>query len=286
LAIFQLAGNAQIRDLIDGHDRKTAMNARKKNSQRPLDNISEKQPLDRIAELEHKVADLQKDVAMLKQVSSWPVFADQGDKLIEDKKPGPKEKISNETLLHYRDALVLWLEPVWPWLEGRLSRDREQLRAVLEAVAEQPDRRSEWQQRLLQNTGALTEFLRDKRFRKTLPKATVIDALNLPLEDMKRKRAANQFPSRQIANAMAGVPDIAWRTSLDRCSAQPSVAFVAVNMDMFYRDLYGIPILESRDLTGLSSPLPKPVEPALDRSSHPSNNKLVENPSTLSKPEK
>ena len=110
---------------------------------------------------------------------------------------------------------------------------------------------------MLQNAAALREFLWDERFRKTLPKATVTDALTLPWEDERRRRAANQFPSRQIANAMAGVPDISWRRSLDRCSAQPSIAFVAVNMDMFYRDKYGIPTPKDRNLTGESCPVPK-----------------------------
>ncbi len=100
-----------------------------------------------------------------------------------------------------------------------------------------------------------------------MPKATVTDALTLPLEDEKDRRAANQLPTRQIANAMAGVPDIRWRRSLDRCSAQPSKTYVALNLDMFYRDRYGIPVPEDRDLTGASCPVPKPLQPVLARSS-------------------
>jgi hypothetical protein len=265
LTDFQFAGRAGAQDLIRGHDRKLAMNARKKNRQGPLDKVSENQPPDRIAELERQVARLQKDVALLKRFSGWPLFAHKGNAPKEKKKPGPKEKISDEVLVHYRDGLVLWLERFWPWLEERLLRatTREQVSAILHAVAEEPDLRPAWQNRLLQNAAALCEFLWDERFRKTLPKATVTDALTLPWEKEKRKRAANQFPTRQIANAMAGVPDIGWRRSLDRCSAHPPKTYVALNLDMFYRDRYGIPVPEDRDLTGMSCPVPKPLQPVL-----------------------
>lgn len=249
------------------------MNARKKSLQGPLDKISENQPPDRIARLEHQVAELQKDVALLKRVAGWPFLADEGNELEERKKPGPKEKISDEDLVQYRDAIVLWLEPAWSWLDDRLpwASTGEQVRSILEALAGEPDSRQECQERLLQNAAALCEFLRDERFRKTPPKTTVTDALTLPLEDERRRRAANQFPSRQIANAMAGVPDISWRRSLDRCSAQPSIAFVAVSMDMFYRDMYGIPMPKDRDLTGASCPVPKPRQPVLARASDDTN---------------
>jgi hypothetical protein len=268
-ADFQIAGRASDQKLIHGHNRKIAMNARKKKVQGPLDRVSEHEPPDRIARLEHQVAELQKDVAMLKRVSGWPLLADEGNEFEGKKKPGPKEKISDEDLLQYRDAIVLWLEPFWSWLNEHLFQGNtcEQVGAILEAVAAEPDFRPEWQTRLLQNTAALCEFLWGERFRKTLPKAAVADALTLPLEDVRRRRAANQFPSRQIANAMAGVPDIGWRRSLDRCSAQPSAAFVAVSMDMFYCDTCGIPTPKDRDLTGASCPVPKPLQPILARSS-------------------
>ena len=168
---------------------------------------------------------------MLKSLSVLPVFSDEVSDA-EKKKRGRREKISDEVLFQYRDELILWLEPIWLWMVDRLptARTAKQIGAILEAVAEVQDFRPECQKRLLQNAAALREFLWDERFRKTLPKATVTDALTLPWEDERRRRAANQFPSRQIANAMAGVPDISWRRSLDRCSAQPSIAFVAVNM--------------------------------------------------------
>jgi len=254
LGDFQFTGRAGARNLIRGYDRKAAMNKREKNRENSLTQFSQKQPKDRISELERRVTELEKDFAMLKSLSVLPVFSDEVSDA-EKKKRGRREKISDEVLFQYRDELILWLEPIWLWMVDRLPTAR--IVAILEAVAEVQDFRPECQKRLLQNAAALREFLWDERFRKTLPKATVTDALTLPWEDERRRRAANQFPSRQIANAMAGVPDISWRRSLDRCSAQPSIAFVAVNMDMFYRDKYGIPMPKDRNLTGESCPVPK-----------------------------
>lgn len=239
-----------------------AEDARKKSRGVPLDKNSEKQPSDRLAELERRVAELEGRVALLEQVSPLPVFGDQSHELQETKKPGRKERISDEELVRYRDGLVLWLEPYWPWLEERLLKATpgEQVKAIVEAIAEEPDLRPKWQKRLLQNASALHEFLFSERFRKTEPpRATVVNALNLDAEAETRQRAANQFPARQIANAMAGVPEISWRTSLDRCSAQPSIDYVAMNLDMFYRDRYSIPMPKDRDFTGALCPLPKPL---------------------------
>jgi hypothetical protein len=68
-----------------------------------------------------------------------------------------------------------------------------------------------------------------------------MDALNRPAEDAKRKRAANRLPTRQIANAMAGVPKLRWRTSLDRCSENPCSYEVAPDTDHRHRAIFGIP---------------------------------------------
>lgn len=252
------------------------MNARKKTSQAPLDKVLENDPWDRISELEHQVSELRRDVALLKQFSGWPVFADESEEPERRKKPGPKEKISDEVLFHYRDGLVLWLERFWSWLEDRLlaASSIEQVRTLFEAVAEEPELRPEWQKRLLENIAALHEFLGTERFGKTLPEATAMDALNLPLNNEKRHRAANQFPSRQIANAMAGVPDLSWRRSLDRCTAHPSRAYVPVSMDMYYRDKYRIPMHKDLDLTGASCPVPKPLPTVLACSNDDTNSSV------------
>lgn len=246
-------------NLIHGPERKTAMNSRKGISSKPIDKVSEKELPDRLAELERQMVALRKEVDFLKKkFGGWPFPVDE-EGYTEKEKPGPKEKIDDTDLFHNRLALILWLEPMWPWLEDRLSGTAEELRAVLEAVAENAEIKSDYQRRLLQNTDSLREFLSHERSGKTLAKATVIDALTLPLDDERRWRAANQLLTRRIANAMAGVPDITWRTSLDRCSAQPSDATVAINLDMHLRKGFGIPEPKDRDLTQLSCPVPKPL---------------------------
>ena len=237
-------------------------NTWKPKSTRGLDKVSADQPQSARSELERRVIQLEHDVAILKQMTRWPVF--KNDAPIDKKaKPGAKERIEDEVLFKYRDGLTLWLEAYWPWMEGRLYRasNAEEVGRILEAVSEEPHLRRDWQKRLLPNPAALFDFISDERFRKTkLPRATVKDALTLPLDDDRRKRAANQFPARQIANAMAGVPDIGWRRSLDRCSAKPSGAYLVQNTDLHYRELYGLPVPDGQDLTLAYSPVPKPLQ--------------------------
>jgi hypothetical protein len=57
----------------------------------------------------------------------------------------------------------------------------------------------------------------------------------------KRLRTAAMLPTRQIANALAGVPSLDWRTLLDRCSANPSQMLVGKRTEEYYRKVYGIP---------------------------------------------
>ena len=250
------------------------MNPRKKRSSNPLDRLPADQPPDRIAELERRLSDVERDVALLKEHSGTFLFAGEADQKEERQRHG-KERITDEDLFRYRDGIVLWLEPIWPWMADRLTaaKSEEEVGAVVEAVAETPDLRTEWQRRLLENVAALFKFLWHERFRKTLPKQTVVDALSLSIEDERRWWAANQLPTRQIANAMAGVPELAWRTSLDRCSAQPSRLLVSLNLDMHYRDLYNIPSPKNRDLTGTSCPVPKPLQPVSARPNNKVNDR-------------
>lgn len=244
-----------------------ARNARKQKSTRGLDKVLENQPKRATSELERRVIQLEKDVAILKQLARWPIFNKEA-RVEKQKKPGVKERIEDEDLFKYRDGLTLWLEAYWPWMEGRLcsASSAEEVGAILEAVSEEPDLRRDWQKRLLPNPAALFDFISNSRFRKTkLPMATVKDALTLPTDDDRRRRTANQFPARQIANAMAGVPDIGWRRSLDRCAANPSGVYLAQNTDLYYRELYGLPVPDAHKFTRVYSPLPKPVQPVLAR---------------------
>jgi hypothetical protein len=251
-------------DLIRGKDGKMAKNARRENSTRPLDKVSEDQPQRPISELERRVIQLENDVAILKQLTRWPVF--NKDESLEKTKPGVKERIGDDDLFTWRDGLIRWLEAYWPWLEGRLlgAGSAEEVGAILEAVSEEPHLRRNWQNRLLPNPAQLFDFISDERFRKTkLPKATVEGALIQAVDDDTRRRAANQFPARQIANAMAGVPDISWRRSLDRCSANPSTIRVDLITDIHFRELYGLPIPGPSELMWACSPLPRLLQPIL-----------------------
>jgi len=239
------------------------MNARKKKSPDPIDKDSADQPPDRIAELERRILKLENDVALLKSVNPSPLL-NETITPVERKKRGRKEMISDAVLFNCRDGLILWLERAWPWLTERLFKAKtpEQVKAVLEAIAEEPDSRPNWQERLLQNVGELFDFIRHEKFRKSeLPRATVTNALTLPCNDETRRRAANQFPIRQIANAMAGVPDISWSRSLDRCYANPSTTYFSQTTEMYYREMYGMPMPEERDLIGQRAPVPKPLQP-------------------------
>ena len=94
----------------------------------------------------------------------------------EKRSPDQREKISDEELFRYRDGLILWLEPFWPWMTDRLvaARTVAEIAAILEAVAPEPDSRAGWQNRILQNAVVLCEFLWDERLQEDrLPRATV-----------------------------------------------------------------------------------------------------------------
>jgi hypothetical protein len=87
----------------------------------------------------------------------------------------------------------------------------------------------------------LVNFLRSHRFNRTPPRGTVIAALKGKFENEKRWKAANRLPTRQIANAMAGVPSLGWRTSLDKCTWNPSPMLVGKRTEGYYRKVYRIP---------------------------------------------
>jgi hypothetical protein len=191
-----------IRNLIHGRQWKIAMNARKKKSQDPIDKDSADQLPDRIAELERRMLKVENDVALLKSLNPSPLL-DEVVIEVEREKRGTKEKISAAALFNYRDGLILWLECAWPWLKDRLFKAKTptQVKVILEAIADEPDSRPDWQERLLKNESELFDFIWHHKFRKSdLRSATVTDALTLPCNDETRRRAANKFPTRQIAN--------------------------------------------------------------------------------------
>lgn len=159
------------------------------------------------------------------------------------KKLGPGKKISDAQLLHNRDALVNWLEANWPMIAGSLRpvKNASDLAVVFEAVAEAEQLQPPWQRQFLTHPAELQDFLQSKKFKIRPPKRTALAALNRPYDDERRKRAANRLPSRQIANAMAGVPKLTWRTFLDLCHKTASDLMIAGNAVQHYRRIYDIP---------------------------------------------
>jgi hypothetical protein len=100
----------------------------------------------------------------------------------------------------------------------------------------------------LAHPAKLFEFLHSDKFTRKPPKRTVIDALtDRRGADDRWQRAANRLPTRQIANAVAGLPKIEWRTSLDRCSENPCRYPVALNTARHYRAMFGIPAPAARN---------------------------------------
>ena len=213
----------------------------------------------RLEGLEEQVATLQDRVSALEGLG-LPIDHDAPRR-------GPKQKIGDRELFSYRDALVKWFERIWPRIESRLcsASSTEEILALLETDFPQPpdDQKGQpllkrtdvslrpHEKRLLEHPEALLDFLMSgpsganptnaTRFYGKPPKQVVIDALDLPWSDPVRWKAAARLPTRQIANAMAGVPDLEWRTSLDRCSVFPSELMIGIRTEEHLRDLHRLP---------------------------------------------
>jgi len=233
-----------------GKNAKTTRNSRPTNCGDHLTSFSaegEKPPAASLDDLQARVIELERQVAVLEERvdSVSGVIPSQfllGAGESEKKKPGPTKNIEDAELFENRNRLAGWLEGVWPEIVQPLlaASDRRKIAAILRSAAWPKDSQPPWQKQFLQHPDELLEFLKSKKFRKKPPRKTVMDALNLPLEDEKRKRAANRLPTRQIANAMAGVPKLSWRRSLDRCSENPCPYLVTLSTAQHYRAMHGI----------------------------------------------
>lgn len=229
--------------MTHGRTTKTRVNTRTKKQDNPLTTISEKpqESLEsRVASLEARIAELEE--AVNRAPGTVPAYFDGGTVTKEKKKPGPAKNIDDSELWHNRDALVHWLEENWPkMVQPLLAADNpREVAAILRQLARTPDLRPPWQSRFVGHPAKLLDFLQSEKFRIKPPRKTVVDALRL-LDAEQRKRAANRLPTRQIANAMAGVPRLKWRTSLDKCSVRPSSYRVGPNTAGHYRAMFGIP---------------------------------------------
>ncbi len=229
--------------MTHGRTTRNSVNTRKERNDTLLTPISE-QPTecleDRLARLEARVAELEERVDRASRVVP-PHFFDGPDDTGKRTR-GPRKSIDDAELLYNRDALVHWLEESWPKVvKPLLAADSPRdVAEVLRQVARAPDLCPPWESRFIQNAVQLFDFLRSKRFRIKPPKKTVVDTLRL-FDAEKRRHAANRLPTRQIANAMAGVPNLKWRTSLDKCSKNPSSSRVNRNTERYYRAMFGIP---------------------------------------------
>jgi len=144
----------------------------------------------------NRLDELEKRVAALEQELSERQF-----RLPEPPKgkPGPKPKLRKEDVLQRRDALILWFENNWP--ELRLAiRKAEKAEHLIPALRKmeglsnsrsEPPFYTEWQK----YWPVLWEFLQSGRY------------YNNP---------------RNLANAMAAIPEMSWKRSFDICSSNPS----------------------------------------------------------------
>lgn len=229
--------------MTHGRTAKTGVNRRRRKSTTPLTGASEKHEnslKSRVARLEARIEQLQEQVDRASGV--LPAYFYEATDTTQKKRPGPDEKIDASELLIRRDAIVKWLEEHWPKIVKPLlaAKNLREVATVLRQVVSARDIRPEWQSRFVGHPAKLLDFLRSKKFRRKPPKKTVADALYL-YHSEKRQRAANRLPTRQIANAMAGVPKLKWRSSLDKCSKNPSTARVGYNTEMYYRTQFRIP---------------------------------------------
>ncbi len=234
--------------MTHGRSAKVTPNSRTKNRGTPLTGFSEdsrKRLEQQVEDMAARVAELETRVDRLAGIAPGYYY---GEPENTKKKSGPDQRMSDAELFRSRDGLVGWLEEVWPKIVRPLlsANDPSQVAAILKKVARPKDIQPPWQSRLLAHPAKLLDFLQSNKFRRKPPKKTVVDALNRPGDDEKRMRAANRLPTRQIANAMAGVPKVQWRTSLDRCSKSPCSYEVGLIADAHYRAMFGIPVPQAR----------------------------------------
>ena len=200
---------------------------------------SEKSLETRVATLEARVEAMQEEID--RASGATPAWIREAIDAATKKHPGPRKKMDDTGLLLHRDNLIVWLEEHWPNIVKPLlaARSPRQVAAVLRPIAAAREIRPEWQKGIVCHPAKLLDFLRSDKFRVKPPKKTVVDAL-LPVVSERRKRAANRLPTRQIANAMAGVPRLKWRTSLDKCSERPSSYQVGYGIAGHYRVMFGL----------------------------------------------
>lgn len=156
----------------------------------------------------------------------------------EPPKRGVRPKLEEGDLLGRRNSLVSWLEALWPHIGGHLVRAKSasDVRSALGAYKSEESANYIWER-----ADTLCEFLASGRFHRKPPKAQAARALDGSWLKPDVMQAAMALPSRQIASALAGVPELSWRTSFDRCMRKPCQTVPSYRIAEAYRILYGLP---------------------------------------------
>ena len=193
----------------------------------------------RFLELDGLVRDLEKRVQFLELMAGVPQVIEE-----DPVKSGPAPRVTDEDLFDNRERLIEWLEAFWRYLGPRLNRAKNaaDLQYPLEVCAGPAKSRSYYQSFLIDNRTVLWEFLQSSHYHQKPSTRAVTDALTRPFGDVRRVKGAAKLPPRQIADAMAGVSKIGWRTSLDRCSKNPSRQVVGIRTAQHYAQMYKIPL--------------------------------------------
>jgi hypothetical protein len=229
--------------MTHGRNVKGRINRRTEKEASPLTGFSKQTETmleSRVARLEARVDALQEELN--RASGAMPSSIQEAISRTGKKRSGPQGKIDETELLQYRDNLVEWLEQHWPSIAKPLlaARNPRELAELFGKIAVEKNIRPEWQVRFAGHPDALFDFLRSEKFRRKPPTKTIKDALR-NVDPAIRQRAANRLPTRQIANAMAGVPELRWRTSSDKCSKSPSTFRVGYQADMYYRTMFNGP---------------------------------------------
>ena len=176
-----------------------------------------------LTQFQKRLADVTERLQKLESRVSALEGTDADETEFENKRrPGPRPKIEDEEFFERRDAFVIGLESSWGELEPRLltAGTPQDVRAVRETITPSMPISEQMKGQITATSDQLFEFLKSGRMIKTVSRAT-IGALRRETWDQRSWEAAAKLPTRQLANAIAGAPELSWSRSLDRCSKLP-----------------------------------------------------------------
>jgi hypothetical protein len=180
-------------------------------------NVRQRKSIEDLTHLRDSVADIIRRLGVLEE----EVFG--GSFLVPPTpaprtRPGPKPKVGDTELFGRRNDYVLGIEHIWPAPQMPIAASRQEQFALCSVQ--------------------LFEFISSDRFVREPSKRTVVSVLDWKTPQCFQ--AAARLPTRQIANALAGVPELAWRRSLDRCITQPCEWHVRSPTEDYYRRAYNL----------------------------------------------